>query len=88
MKENWKRFIVINDKHIAELNAGMGMPKGQDCSAVKQLYDGLNNFRAMYERVCMRKLDNEYIVCNRDEPYADEVMGTILSGESEKEAQG
>ena len=28
---------------------------------------------------------NEYIICNKDEPYADKVLQTILQGEAEKE---
>ena len=27
---------------------------------------------------------NEYIICNKDEPYADKVLQTILQGEAEK----
>ena len=27
---------------------------------------------------------NEYIICNKDEPYADKVLQTILRGEAEK----
>ena len=28
--------------------------------------------------------DNKYYVCNQDEPYAEKVLETILSGEKEK----
>ena len=28
---------------------------------------------------------NEYIICNKDEPYADKVLQTILQGEAKKE---
>jgi hypothetical protein len=31
-----------------------------------------------------KKINNEYYVCNEDEPYASKVMVTILEGEMEK----
>ena len=33
-----------------------------------------------------RPTDNRYIVCNQDEPYAEEVWQTILKGEDAKNA--
>lgn len=33
-------------------------------------------------------IDNKYIVCNQDEPYADEVLKLILDGEQEKKNEG
>lgn len=32
-----------------------------------------------------RLLDNKYIICNQDEPYAEKVWQAILDGETEKE---
>lgn len=35
----------------------------------------------------LEKVDNQnkYVVCNQDEPYAEEVWQTILDGETKKE---
>jgi hypothetical protein len=44
----------------------------------------LHEFAEAYEGHTGKKLDQKYIVCNQDEPYADKVAELILGGENEK----
>ena len=33
------------------------------------------------------KSNNDYVVCNLDEPYSEKVLETIINGENEKESR-
>jgi len=46
---------------------------------VKWAVEILNNF------IPVTKRDNEYYVCNKDEPYSKEVIDIILNGENQKQ---
>lgn len=63
------KFIVINPKHIL----GSKVPKKV-----------LNNWMLVLENILDHMPDNQYYVCNHDEPYAQKVIDTILEGESGK----
>ena len=49
-----------------------------------QVYFGIIVDAIYWHRESQGKDDNKYIVCNQDEPYADQVWRTILEGEMEK----
>jgi hypothetical protein len=80
------KFIVINRKHLDELNrrvllqiSGDGFPvRAGKYPAVLELEKALQKFRSCYEREICRPLNQRYIVCNQDEPYAEEVAAIIL----------
>lgn len=42
--------------------------------------------RAFFNLLLKISNNNRYYVCNQDEPYAQEVIDTILGGEDKKEA--
>lgn len=86
MAEKEMKFIVVNFKHLEELDAIMDHdgPFRKGSRATNRLRSALDNFRDVYERKTGKKMDQEYIVCNQDEPYADDVWEIILSGEDRK----
>jgi hypothetical protein len=78
------KFIVINKKRFKELNeAAKISPNGYftNHEAIIKLNIALHEFVIAYERHTKRKLDQQYIVCNQDEPYADKVAALILGSE-------
>ena len=81
MATNEDKFIVINKKHLEELTE---KGKSSDLFVVNNLLDAVDEFRATYEVLCHKNLDQEYVVCNEDEPYAKDVLAVILSGEDAK----
>ena len=68
MAEHKEKFIVINKKHLKNLYFGE-QPKLVD------------EFYVAFEKLQPYLPDNKYIVCNRDEPYATNVLAQILRGE-------
>ncbi|MFP3041864.1 hypothetical protein LQZ19_08585 [Treponema primitia] len=81
------RFIVINQKRFDELNEKEKTGPDsffQSSIAVLKVYEALNNFSTEYEKSTGKKLNQKYIVCNQDEPYAEEVARIILEGEKAK----
>jgi transcription initiation factor IIE alpha subunit len=81
------KFIVINKKRFEELNKAAEIsPNGyfRNHWAVLKLKIAVDEFTEAYERHTGKKLDQKYIVCNQDEPYADKVAALILEGENEK----
>ncbi len=67
------KFIVINRKHIENIKCE------QDKKAVQTCIDNL-----LYILNFEKFPDHQYLVCNQDEPYADEVKKVILDGEFDK----
>lgn len=70
-----EKFIVINKKRIAELKEKGSW--GQDHAAILGLQSALHHF----ENACRAhdiRYDQKYIVCNQDEPYAQEILDIIL----------
>lgn len=79
------KFIVINKKRLSELNAKhfSGFFGGhQSCFRLEL---AISDFITDYETSVNKKMDQKYIVCNQDEPYAEEVARIILEGEAAKE---
>jgi len=66
------KFIVISRKRLEELNYF-------SLKAVDDFLDALEQFKFDYESFTGKKLDQNYIVCNQDEPYAEEIKNIILS---------
>ena len=53
---------------------------------VENLQHALRSLNNAYLKVAGKELtDKKYVVCNQDEPYADEVLKIILNGETKKE---
>ena len=48
------------------------------------LLDNIGTAYAQYRQSTGRKPYNKYIICNQDEPYAEEVWKVILAGEDAK----
>lgn len=67
-------FIVINKKRLCEV-----LP-----STAKILDDAFEKFERCYKLETGKELDQKYIVCNQDEPYAEKVWNAILEGEDAK----
>jgi hypothetical protein len=71
------KFIVINRKRFVELRT-LGQAGGD---AVFKLEKAIMSFAEDYRRLVNKHLNQMYIVCNQDEPYADEVAGVILKND-------
>jgi hypothetical protein len=77
------KFITINVKHLIDLGVHED-PTGEE--AVNKFISSADDLLEVYEKLLGRKLqDNQYYVCNKDEPYAEKILATILEGEDEKE---
>lgn len=78
------KFIVINRKHIKELDKFLndnGAPTATRSTVL------LSNAIQRFGDSCAmntKPLKQKYYVCNQDEPYADEVLKVILEGEKIK----
>jgi hypothetical protein len=68
------KFIVINRKNLKYLNE----------SDSKILGNILSTMAINYESRTGQPYSAQYYVCNQDEPYAPEVIKTILEGEKQK----
>ncbi len=66
------KFIVINKKRLEELRES---PSGDN--AVAELLYHLDTFTRRCE-VSGIKIDQKYLVCNQDEPYAEDVFNMII----------
>jgi hypothetical protein len=78
-----EKFIVINRKRFKELNDTQKKDDGamfKSHSAALKLEMALYNFVRTYEKETGKQLDQKYIVCNQDEPYADKVARLVLGG--------
>lgn len=73
-------FIVINKKRIEELNALHRSGYFDSTIEVLQLEKALMRFSDAYKEEVGKPLDQQYLVCNRDEPYAPFVKALILDG--------
>ena len=69
------KFIVINKKRFNELESEEGIITGL------ALIDCISRFRRAYEKDTGKKMNQRYIVCNQDEPYAEKVKAIILGTE-------
>ena len=75
-------FVVINKKFLREL--AIKAPT-HGTLAVADFVDALNTILLKIKIATGKDLSNhKYIVCNKDEPYADKVLQTILEGEDLK----
>jgi hypothetical protein len=69
------KFIVINKKRFDEV---------EDKYFAIELLFAISAFKEDYEQKTGKKMDQEYIVCNQDEPYVGNVLKEILEGEERK----
>lgn len=72
-----EKFIVINFKRLYELQEF-------DKGAVDKLLRNIREFEYSYITKVGKQLNQKYIVCNQDEPYANDVWNIIQLGESNK----
>ena len=86
-KEN--KFIVINRKRFDELleaderfNVGLAKRK------IRKIEAAIEDFIFFYEYTTGKKMDQKYIVCNQDEPYAEKVWDLILGRLADTEDTG
>lgn len=73
------KFAVINKKRLKELddvNNELGSHK-----ANIMLLNAIKEWADAYENDTGKELDQEYLVVNQDEPYADEVWQLIKDNE-------
>jgi hypothetical protein len=68
------KFIVINKKRFTEL-----LPDHID--VVKKFSNALTEFVENYKHLTGKQMNQRYIVCNLDEPYAERVKEIILGTE-------
>ncbi|GHV91193.1 hypothetical protein AGMMS50268_16960 [Spirochaetia bacterium] len=81
-----EKFIVINRKRFEEMAAIE--PGGYfRCPEGALLENAIMVFTRDYECITGKKMNQKYVVCNLDEPYADEVVRIILEGEREKKEE-
>ena len=80
-KEN--KFIVINLKRFEEID-DLG---GNGTRARRKLLDALRTFNQEYQQKTGKKMNQKYVVCNKDEPYANAVWEIIKAGENMKTRQ-
>lgn len=89
------KFIVINKKHLEELSEVYtkscinGNPKINEGDKlihpeIERFLLRLKGVRSQYLGMMKKPLNQKYIVCNQDEPYAEEVARIILEGENKK----
>lgn len=78
-----EKFIVINKKYINDLN--LKAPQGLIHKTVRQFDMALTDLMLhIHKHTGVLLPDKKYYVCNQDESYAQEVIDTILEGESKK----
>ena len=63
-----QKFIVINYKRFDEMNTFI---EGKEC--VNRFIKAGTQFEEDYERITGKKLDQNYIVINEDEPYIQKI---------------
>lgn len=86
MAEKENKFIVINKKRLLELNTAFTKYNAfTDCTPVEDFLKALRTFGEDYKNWVGKELNQEYIVCNQDEPYAEFVWQIILHGEEAKD---
>ena len=85
MAEYEEKFIVINKKHIEELNDICGGAFFQGATEILILEKALDDFRKAYEENTDKLLNQKYYVVNQDEPYAKNIIKFILDNETKKE---
>lgn len=69
--EKEDKFIVINKKRFEEMGGALPI--------VIDLLKTISEFERVYEVMTKKKVDQKYIVCNQDEPYAEAVWDLILN---------
>lgn len=78
-----EKFIVINRKYlktpsVSKINK---MVNGGEKTVAIQMSVLMQNFLRELEKIQPFLPNNEYYVCNQDEPYAQKVIDIILEGE-------
>lgn len=78
---NTEKLLKLLDKHGIEIENGIfTIVKGEEKSWVKMV-QGFIDLLGCFEEEYGEK---QYVVCNQDEPYAEEVWQVILQGEDAK----
>jgi hypothetical protein len=75
-QKNYEKYIVIKSDYIAFLSR-------KHFDNLNKVLDEINRIRRNFGKVFL----NKYIVCNIDEPYAEQVWKVILDGEDKKKAR-
>jgi len=75
MAEKQDKYVVLKLQDLEELCE-------LDTDVAKELENVCRKYNAY--RALNGKLSAKYIVCNQDEPYADDVWNAILNGEDKK----
>ena len=93
-----EKFIVINKKHLKELdentrysncncreaNCPHELMFPPLCKEIKALNKALKKITKAYENRVGKKLNQKYYVVNQDEPYAKEILNILTHGEDAK----
>jgi hypothetical protein len=88
MKQLKNKFIVINTKRFEEMNEywqrvhNLSNDEYHPCTMI--FLEALAEFISDYKRITEKEMNQKYIVCNQDEPYAQDVLEIIINGEKEK----
>ena len=72
------KFIVLPTKYVEQMPSTLKTQLAYVCDRVRTLR---SDAKGEYTPV------PKYYVCNQDEPYAQDVLNTILLGEERKEAE-
>jgi len=87
MKEfNEDMFIVINKKRFQEIAFIDGYLNFHDDPVVQKFYTALCDLAKSYLLLTGFRMDQKYIVCNQDEPYAEQVKAIILGQPDPRDA--
>lgn len=89
-----EKFIVINKKRLVELlehaelsglDGRKPYPVKYARTAITQLENGIKTFVEEYKNQLCEFPENKYLVCNQDEPYAEDILDIILNPSTYKE---
>ena len=73
------KFAVINKKRLIELDNANHKSEMHEANAM--LLNALKEWSDAYEDDTGKELDQEYLVVNQDEPYANEIWQLIKDNE-------
>ena len=88
MQNREEKFLVINIKKRKQDMYDACKTKQNRLyveSLIANLEEAVVDFASCYERITGKKLNQKYIVCNQDEPYAEDIWKIILNKKKQEE---